>query len=167
MMTSHAQNLLLGAVLLLLSGAWTWLVIDTIPAGFGDGDIGARAFPMAFGLILAGLSSILIARTALAGGPGTGAGPAAPTAGRGYRQAAWFVALKVLAVIVIYGLLLERVGFVLATPVAVFLVMIAGLGGQSVLKIVGMSLGLTAGCWLVFEKLIGIYLANGTWINLG
>ncbi len=166
-MTSHVQNLLLGVVLLLLSGAWTWLVIDTIPAGFGDGDIGARAFPMAFGLMLAGLASVLIVKTTLASQPRTGAEPAALSEGRRHGQAAWFVALKVLTVIVIYGFLLERVGFVLATPVAVFLVMIAGLRGQSALKIAGMSLGLTAGCWLIFEKLIGIYLANGTWINIG
>jgi putative tricarboxylic transport membrane protein len=28
-------------------------------------------------------------------------------------------------------------------------------------------LGVTVSCWLIFEKALGIYLANGSWINLG
>jgi hypothetical protein len=31
----------------------------------------------------------------------------------------------------------------------------------------GMSIGITLVCWLVFEKVLGIYLANGWLINIG
>jgi hypothetical protein len=33
--------------------------------------------------------------------------------------------------------------------------------------LLGMSIGITLFCWLIFEKALGIYLANGSWINLG
>ena len=59
-MTDHARNYVVGLLLLTLSVVWTWLVIVTIPAGFGDGDIGPRAFPLMFGLCLGFLSVIVL-----------------------------------------------------------------------------------------------------------
>jgi hypothetical protein len=72
-----------------------------------------------------------------------------------------------LGEIALYGYLLEKIGFVLATPIVVLLVMIVSLRVRSIPKLLGMSLGLTVGCWLIFKKILGIYLANGIWLNLG
>lgn len=166
-MTNRAQDIIVGTVLLLVGACWTWLVIDTIPPGFGDGEVGPRAFPMAFGLILTGFSAILL-MTRIASGAGTAStemssDPEMPSTNR----LDWSPALLVLGQIVLYGFLLEKIGFLLATPVVVFLVMLVSLRVRSLKKLLGMSLGLTVGCWLIFEKLLGIYLANGTWLNVG
>jgi len=56
---------------------------------------------------------------------------------------------------------------VLATPAIVLLVMLVNLRVRSVTKLLAMALGLTVGCWLIFEKVLGIYLANGIWMNIG
>jgi hypothetical protein len=79
----------------------------------------------------------------------------------------WLPALLVLGQICLYGFLLEKIGFVLATPIVVLLAMVVSLRERSAVKLLGMSLGLTVGSWLLFEKVLGIYLANGTWLNLG
>ena len=164
-MTNRAHDIVLGATLMVLGAIWTWLVIDTIPPGFGEGEIGARAFPMTFGIILLVLAAILLGRLSLASNPdGEGPTDAEMTEPVGLR---WVAALLLLVEIALYGFLLEKIGFVLATPVIVLLVMFLNLRVRSLPKLVAMSLGLTVGCWVIFEKLLGIYLANGTWMNVG
>jgi putative tricarboxylic transport membrane protein len=66
-----------------------------------------------------------------------------------------------------YGFLLKTCGFVIATPIVVLFVMLVNLRITSPKLLLGMSLGVTVSCWLIFEKALGIYLANGSWINLG
>ena len=66
-----------------------------------------------------------------------------------------------------YGYLLKTIGFVIATPIVVLFVMFINLRIRSVKMLLGMSIGITLICWLIFEKALGIYLANGSWINLG
>ncbi|GAW33651.1 tripartite tricarboxylate transporter TctB family protein [Roseovarius sp. A-2] len=164
-MTNRAQDIIVGTVLFLVGAGWTWLVIDSIPPGFGDGEVGPRAFPMAFGLILTVFSAILL-MTRIATGAETALAEASEDQDIPNRLD-WGSALLVLGQIVLYGFLLEKIGFLLATPVVVLLVMIVSLRVRSLRKLLGMSLGLTVGCWLIFEKLLGIYLANGTWLNVG
>jgi len=166
-MTSRIQDSLFGAVLLVIAGSWTWLVIKTIPPGFGDGEIGPRAFPLAFGIILLMLAALLLAwplftRTR---DRSESEAPDAPLAEPAPLY--WLPALTVLIEILIYGFLLEKIGFVLATPVIVLLVMVVSLRERSVSKLIGTALGLSVGCWLIFEKVMGIYLAKGSWLNLG
>ena len=166
-MTNRFQDIALGVALLALAAIWTWLVIDTIPPGFGDGEIGARAFPLTFGVILIVLAAILLLRLALS--------PASDRDDSGTTDAEmtepgdlrWIPAALILAEIALYGLLLEKIGFVLATPVIVILVMLVNLQIRSLPRILAMSFGLTVGCWVIFEKVLGIYLANGTWMNIG
>ena len=79
----------------------------------------------------------------------------------------WIPAIIVMLEIILYGFLLEKIGFVLATPLVIILVMVLSLKIRSIKKILIMSFGLTATCWIIFEKIFGIYLANGLWINLG
>jgi hypothetical protein len=79
----------------------------------------------------------------------------------------WMPATIVMLEIILYGFLLETIGFVLATPLVIVLVMVLSLKIRSIKKILIMSFGLTATCWIIFEKIFGIYLANGLWINLG
>lgn len=166
-MTNRVPDTWLAVSLLLLGGAWTWLVIDTIPPGMGDGDIGPRAFPLAFGLMLIGLSALLLLRSlGRAAREHAGEPPADPTEPLAERPRI-LVAIGVLVQISAYGYLLTKLGFVLATPLIVLAIMVLTLRVRSIWKLAGMSLGLTLGCWVIFEKVLGIYLANGSWLNLG
>jgi putative tricarboxylic transport membrane protein len=159
-MAGRIHNIVLGLILLTLSGVWIWLVVDTIPKGFGGGDIGPRAFPLMFGIILAVLSALLLVKTFLA--------QSSTQASDGYMFAIrWVPAALVLIEIASYGFLLKTCGFVIATPIVVLFVMLVNLRITSPKLLLGMSLGVTVSCWLIFEKALGIYLANGSWINLG
>ncbi|MCY4301970.1 MAG: tripartite tricarboxylate transporter TctB family protein [Aestuariivita sp.] len=168
-MANRMQDIVLGATLAVLAVIWTGLVIDTIPRGFGDGEIGARAFPLIFGIILLVLAVLLLGRLILNSEPDVrteydvSADAELPQPG-GVK---WMPAVLLLAEIALYGFLLEKIGFVLATPVIVLLIMLLNLRVRSIPKLASMSLGLTVSCWVIFEKLLGIYLANGTWINIG
>ena len=164
-MTNRVQDTVLGVSLLVLASVWTWLVVDTIRPGFGDGDIGPRAFPLTFGLMLLVLSALLLLKIALNA-------PASEAEAEEEEEAAetpmhWLSIFLVLGEIALYGYLLEKIGFLLATPAVVLLAMTVSLRVRSLPKLAGMSLGLTVGCWLLFEKLLGIPLANGVWVNLG
>ncbi|MGB5870784.1 MAG: tripartite tricarboxylate transporter TctB family protein [Albidovulum sp.] len=166
-MTNRMQDAVLGLVLLVGAGCWIWLVVDTIPAGIGDGEIGPRAFPLAFGLILLALAALLLLRLAAIRGNGSAGGGFDDTEIRRSRRMHWWPAIMVLGEVTLYGFLLDKIGFVLATPIVILLVMVASLHVRSFPKLLAMSLGLTFGCWLIFEKVLGIYLAKGIWINLG
>lgn len=166
-MTRRVQDTLLGATLLVIAGSWTWLVVETIPPGVGDGEIGPRAFPLAFGVALLVLAALLLAWPLLTRSKDRFASEVPDAALPEPTPLYWLPALTVLIEILLYGFLLEKIGFLLATPVIVLIVMTVSLRVRSLRKLVGTALGLTVGCWLIFEKIMGIYLANGTWLNLG
>lgn len=163
-MTNRMQDTILSTLLLVLAGVWIWLVSTTIPGGFGRGDIGPRAFPLTFGIVLGVLSGGLLLRSILMR---PAANSAAVDDDRPNQKIHWIPALLVLIQISLYGYLMQKVGFVIATPIMTLMIMLINLRVRSIKKLLGMSLGLTVGAWVVFEKLLGIYLANGTWINLG
>ena len=161
-MTDHKRNYVIGFLLLILSVVWTWLVIDTIPSGFGEGDIGPRAFPLIFGICLGSLSLLLLLKSFLSGSKNKN-DPSAEF----QAHIHWVPAVLILIETSAYGYLLKTVGFVIATPIVVLFVMAVQLRIRSVKMLLGMSVGITLICWLIFEKALGIYLANGSWINLG
>jgi hypothetical protein len=169
-MTHSIRDIALGLGLLVLASIWTYLVVDTIPAGFGHGDIGPRAFPMALGIVLAGLCVLLIVRSILIRRTASGAAAAAADpsdAEAGEMSARWGTMILVTLEITAYGFLLQKLGFLLATPILILFVLVIHLRLTSWKTVLGMTLGMTLGCWLFFEKLLGIYLANGTWFNIG
>lgn len=159
-MANRSRDTLLGVVLLLIAAIWSVLAINTIPGGFGDGDIGPRAFPLAFGLMLAALAAMLLVRNLAVRADETEREDANDRRG-------WISLGLVTVEIILYGALLKTVGFVLATPVLIIVVMVVNLGVRSPRKIAAMTVGITFGCWVVFQKLLGIYLATGSWTNLG
>ena len=171
-MTNRMQDLVLGLVLVAVSGIWIWLVTTTIRGGFGGGDIGPRAFPLTFGIMLLVLSALVVLR-ALFAGPKSPEDAAAPMeqpvedTGQAGGQTKFLPAFIVLGEIVLYGLMLEKIGFLLATALIIVLIMFVNLRVRSLRLLVGMALGVPAFSWLLFQKLLGIYLAHGSWINLG
>lgn len=167
-MTSSARDIALSVSLLALAVIWTWLVIDTIRPGFGHGDIGPRAFPMVLGIILGGLSVLLLIRTvALRRDDSKVAGTGDVDAMDEESTSRWGSMVLVALEISVYGFLLQKLGFLIATPLLILFVLVIHLRLTSWKTIIGMTLGMTLGCWLFFEKLLGIYLANGSWFNIG
>jgi putative tricarboxylic transport membrane protein len=166
-MTDRAKDAVLGTILLAVATVWTFGVVATIPPGMGNGDIGPRAFPLGFGLILLALSGILLLKSCT---DLPGADEEMIVEDKEVSRNLpihWGPALILLAEIGLYGFLLEKVGFLIATPVVTLLVMAVNFRVRSLRRLVGMAVGLTFGCWLIFGKILGIYLATGLWINLG
>ncbi len=163
-MTDQSRNIVLGSLLLALSVVWTWLVIDTIPAGFGEGDIGPRAFPLMLGICLGLLSAFMLLK-AIRTKPESDAESSPLDSFQTVIH--WLPAGLLLIELSAYGFLLKTCGFVIATLIVVLFVMLVNLSIRSIKLLLGMSVGVTFVCWLIFEKALGIYLANGSWINLG
>jgi len=154
-----------GLVLLGLAIVWSVLVVQTIPTGKGEGDVGPRAFPLLLGLILVGLSALLIFQSLAR--PDVSKGAVKSAAEPRNKRRVIEITLAVFITIIGYGFLLEKTGFLLGTIITVITVMVVILKLRRPLLIVGMAFGLAVGCWLIFGKLVGAYLPHGTWISLG
>ncbi len=148
-----------GLVLLVLATVWVILVWRTIPPGAGP--VGPRTLPLGLGVALAVLSAWLMWF-----GTGEAEEPApdpAPAAGD------WVTLRMVLATflsIAVYGVLMERIGFVFATAAVVLALLWLALGIRDTRKLVGMTIGIPIGCWLVFGKLLGSHLPRSPWFSL-
>jgi Tripartite tricarboxylate transporter TctB family len=150
-----------GAILLLLALLWIVGVFWTISDVAGEpGHIGPRGFPLAMGVMLAVLSVLMIA--------GSFAGGAAAADGQDKGQ---FDRAEVWALIATFGFLggyvalLAWLGFVVATVVATAAFLVVALKKRSPPLIIGMSLCLAFGIWLILGKLMGVYLPHGAVVD--
>ncbi|MGF1621643.1 MAG: tripartite tricarboxylate transporter TctB family protein [Rhodomicrobiaceae bacterium] len=167
-MNTVLRDRLLGLVLSVIAIAWSAIVYLTIPSGGSDGAIGPRAFPLILGIALLALSALLLLRSLRGSGDGAREASLMDVAEDERRISAdeIRVAGGVFLLLIAYGVLMEKVGFLLATPPVIALVM-AGLPGQrKPLFVIGLALALTAACWGIFGKLLGVYLPQGSWISL-
>jgi hypothetical protein len=163
-MNAAWSDRLAGLALLAIAVSWSGLVYWTIPAGDG-GYIGPRAFPLFLGLILTGLSAAMLFRAFL---PKTGK-PTEPGENAHISITGLEVRLAggVFLVIIGYGFLLEKLGFVLATPIMITATLVGVLGLRRPLLIAAIAAGVTIGCWAIFGKLLGVYLPHGSWVSIG
>ncbi|WP_102224457.1 tripartite tricarboxylate transporter TctB family protein [Acidimangrovimonas sediminis] len=180
---SRKVDVAIGTVLALIGLAWTLEVVRTIPAGTGGGDVGPRAFPLLYGVLLivlsAGwaLSRLLLTGEEAEAPPPRPAQPSSSAAGATEEDAtpeagdtprARVVALALtLFVVLLYGWLMTRVGFLTATFAVVLFAALVVLRERRPVVVAGMAVGVTAATWLIFEVILGIPLATGSWINLG
>ena len=144
----------LGFVLLATALVWLWLASTYIPAARTQAETGPRAFPLLLGVVLAGLgvTMSLLART-------TGRESVAPV-----TRSETVVVAGTIGVLVLYAFLLERVGFLIATPVAIALAMWGLARARRVRLIAGLAIGFTFGCWVIFNALLGTPLPRGSWV---
>jgi hypothetical protein len=161
-MRAAHRDRLVGSLLMAFAAAWTATVYLTVPPGSGDG-VGPRAFPLYLGVALVVLSGLM----ALGGFRHAGAADeeegetANPTTRTDLRMAG-----SVFAIIVVYGFLMQKAGFVIATLAVVAATMWLILGVRKPVPIAAMAVGIAFGCWLIFGEILGAYLPLGTWISL-
>lgn len=165
---ARRQDLIAGTVLFLLGLAWTLVVWRTVPDGYG---VGPRAFPLWLGIGLTGLSAILLGRalrpvgaagTTQAAGADEGAGAGAGVPGPGLRLR---MVATVSVLIILYGLMMQTLGFLIATGTIVAGTLVVVLGERRWRIVASMSVGMAVGCWLAFGQLLGAYMPRGTWLT--
>ena len=158
-MSAMARDRIAGSVLFAVALVWIVLVFMTIEPSQGP-NAGPRAFPLFFGIALAGLSLLILLQSAR---PYPDA--AAPDLPAPARREGWAVAATI-GCIVLYGAVLEPLGFIVSTVLIVAALMIAVLRIRAPITVAAMAIGLSLGCYLVFGKLLGTYLPPGTWITV-
>jgi putative tricarboxylic transport membrane protein len=147
----------LGPCLLGLAVVWLWLSYTFIPGARGEGEPGPRAFPVLLGIVLVVLAGFMIVSAYF---PSRSRQPD-ETARTTLREA--FIASTTFGLLIVYAFLLEKVGFVIATPIIVALAMAVILRLRNWLFIAALAGGLTAACWMFFVWLLEAPLPRGLW----
>jgi hypothetical protein len=147
----------LGPCLVLLALVWLWLSYTYIPGARGEEEPGPRAFPLLLGAALAALGAVITVSAFLA----ARREPAEETPPATRREVA--VAAATFGLLVLYAFLLDKAGFLVATPVVVVLAMRAILRGQPWGLTLLLAGGLTLACWVLFAVLLEAPLPRGTW----
>jgi hypothetical protein len=78
------------------------------------------------------------------------------------REAAF--AAGTFGLLILYAFLLDKVGFVLATPVVIALTMSGLLRMRTWGLVVSLAIGFTLGCWVIFDAVLGSPLPRGSWV---
>lgn len=160
-MSDAASDRLTGAILLLFAGAWIAFVLATFPE-VTNGPTGARTYPLASGVLLALLSAMLIAGSFLRRDrPAADGKPAAGIDAIERRGIA-----ATFGFLVVYLALLNYVGFILATVIALAGFLYLMLGKRSPWLLIGYPAGFAFGIWFLLGKVMGVYLPRGELINL-
>ena len=150
----------LGPVIVVVAAVWLVLSYLYIPGSQSEGEPGPRAFPVVLGVSLLGLG-ILMTVTAFARGGKADVVAEVPVT----RREATVVA-STFGVLMLYAFLMEKVGFLISTPIAVLLMMFGILRMRNWLLMLLMATGVTGVCWLLFVKVLGATMPYGSWLWL-
>lgn len=159
-MNARRMDLIAAILLLAFAIAWSVTVYRTVPDSVYG--IGPKDFPLVMGIILIVMSVLLLLRT-LSTDQGTeevkgDEADDSEVAGGGKY------AVGVLLLIILYGFLIERIGFLLTTPIIIVVALAGILRIRNPVSILAVAIGITAGSWLVFNKILGVYMPPGSWI---
>ena len=160
-MTAQGRDRLAGSILLVFAASWCWGVVAMIPGDVGHGAVGPRGFPLGLGLLLAALSAMLVVSSFTR--------PRKPDAEAPEASQLWvdvWAVASALAMLVGYAALMYATGFIIATAVTVVLALGLILGKRDWRLIGGLSLGTAIGGYVVFNKVLGVYLPHGRWLDL-
>jgi putative tricarboxylic transport membrane protein len=175
----------LGPSVTLLAMVWLWLVYAYIPGARFEGEPGPRAFPVLLGTALAGLGVLMTLQALASVGrkssahttppptrPGRAAGttPVPTRPGRAAettpvptrREAG--LAAGTFGLLILYAFLLDKIGFVAATPVVIALAMYGLAKVRRWVLLGSIAFGITLACWVVFDVLLGTPLPSGSWV---
>jgi hypothetical protein len=156
----------LGSSLTLLALVWLWLAYTYIPGARAEGEPGPRAFPILLGVVLAGLGVSMAVMAQISRRRHLGRAlpdPAMDTIAPLTRREATFAA-STFGLLILYAFLLDKIGFVIATPVVIALTMSGLLRMRRWILILSLAAGFTLGCWVIFDALLGTPLPRGSWV---
>ena len=159
-MSPSTSDRVAGTILLLFAALWIVGVFWTIPEVTDSARLGPRGFPLAMGVMLAALSAMLIAGSFATAEPTIG-----DSTESSVNHAELWALLSTFGFLGGYVVLMAWFGFLIATAVSIALFLIIALNKRSPALIVGMSLGLAIGIWLILGKLMGVYLPHGAAID--
>lgn len=149
----------LGPWLTVLAVVWLWLVYAYIPGARFEGEPGPRAFPVLLGTVLAVLGVLMTLQALTSAGQER----AEETMPLPTRREAGLVA-GTFGLLILYAFLLDKIGFVAATPVVIALAMYGLVQVRRWLLLGSLAVGITLGCWVVFDVLLGTPLPSGSWV---
>lgn len=149
----------LGPCITLLALVWLWLSYTYIPGARSEGEPGPRAFPVVLGAALLGLG-LVISLAAWLRNPRKP--PAVAVKAVSMREAG--IAIGTFLLLVFYTFFMEKLGFLIATPVTTLIAMYGLLGMREWRFMLLFSVGITATCWLFFVKLLESPLPRGLWL---
>lgn len=158
-MPASWRDRIVGSILLAVAVVWIVLVYQTIEPSQGT-EAGPRGFPLFFGIVLAGLSLLILVQSFRSDAPDS------EEPAQSMLPGEFGAVVFTIGGLVVYGMLLEPFGFIPTTALGVVAMMVFALRIRSPLLIVGMAVGLSLGCYLVFGKLLGTYLPPGTIISI-
>ncbi len=148
----------LGPCLLVLAIVWLWLTFTFIPGARGEGEPGPRGFPILLGILLVVLGGFI---TASAFFP-SASKKQDETEPANRREV--LVAAATFGLLLLYAFLLDKLGFLIATPIVVVLAMAGILRMRDWLLIGALAGGLTAVCWMFFVWMLKAPLPRGLWL---
>jgi putative tricarboxylic transport membrane protein len=146
----------LGPCITLLALIWLWLAYTYIPGARGEGEPGPRAFPVVLGATLLGLGLIISVSAWLR------KSPAVTVKAVSARETG--IVAGTFLLLILYAFVMEKLGFLIATPLAVLLAMRGLLGMREWRFMLLFAVGITATCWLFFVKLLETPLPHGLWL---
>jgi xanthine/uracil permease len=149
----------LGPVIALLALGWLWLTYTYIPGARAEGEPGPRAFPVVLGATLL-VIGLIISFAAWFRAPGKP--PAEWVKAVSTREAT--IVAGTFLLLVFYAFCMEKLGFLIATPVSILIALRALLGMRDWRFTLVFSAVVTAVCWLFFVKLLSTPLPRGLWL---
>ncbi|HKJ61993.1 MAG TPA: tripartite tricarboxylate transporter TctB family protein [Hyphomicrobiales bacterium] len=162
-MKARRTDLIAATLLLVFAIAWSVTVYQTVPTS--SDEIGPRAFPLILGITLIVLSALMLLRALGSSDAATETEIDDQTDNPEFAGGGKF-AVGLFLLIILYGFLIERTGFLLATPIVIIGAVAGLLRLRNPLVILALAAGITAGCWLIFHKMLGIYMPPGSWISI-
>lgn len=150
----------MGPLIVLMALAWLVLVYTYIPGARSAGEPGPRGFPLVLGIGLAGVG-MLITMSAY----GKGRKPA-PTAEKPVTRREATIVASTFGLLMLYGFLMEKTGFLISTPIVVMLMMYGILRMRNWAFMLLMTVGITVTCWIFFAQLLGTPMPHGSWLQL-
>lgn len=167
-MSEQKIDRLLGLVLMLVSVGW-YIAVDTTVAlpAMNEPGPNAQTFPKLFGMAL-GFIGLWILALAFRKCPDqpevSSADTKLPKSSEAKTKC--FCLAWVLSVVVSYTLVMQLLGFVPATLLMVLMSLLLMLRIYRLKLLIGLSIGIPSGVYLVFNQVLGVYLPRGTWTFL-
>lgn len=148
----------LGPLVSVLSLGWLLLAYLYIPGARDPGEPGPRAFPIVLGCALLLLGVVLTVSGMARPRDAAPANANAPPVKHELR-----IVLSTFGLLMLYPFLMEKTGFLVATPIALVLAMAGILRMRRWTFIALMTGGTTLACWIVFAVLLRVPLPRGSW----